>query len=142
MKKYLLPSIWGLFVWILATLFFILFGNKVLYPPGTHEFTISLILLVACTGVVLWLVTTAYLIFDKTDHASLKFGIIGTIIGLTLDTFSISYHSFIFPALDESQVISFTAWMAIAYALYLVIPIMMDQNRRKKNYRLNVTNKC
>ena len=80
----------------------------------------------------MWGVTYVYLLFDKSENAALKFGVIGSIIGLSLDTFSLSNHHFIFPQLDDSQVIAFTAWMSFAYALYLLIPAII--NRKRSTY--------
>ncbi|MBO8157517.1 MAG: DUF5367 family protein [Bacillaceae bacterium] len=121
----------GVLVWFFATMFFVLFGERVLFSPGTENFITSIILLVIGTGLLLWGVTYVYLLFDKSNNAPLKFGIIGTIIGLSLDTFSLSNHSLVFPKLDEPQVIAFTAWMSFAYALYLFIPAMINKQRIK-----------
>lgn len=131
MKKYLITALWGVFIWFFATLFFVFFGEHVLFSPGKENFTTSILLLVLGTGLLLWGVTYIYLFFDKSKNAPLKFGIIGTIIGLSLDTFSISNHQLIFPKLDESKVIAFTTWMSFAYALYLFIPAMINQQRIK-----------
>lgn len=127
MKGYLFTSLWGVLVWVFATLFFRLFGEHVLFSPVTNEFFISIFLLLVGTSIILWVVTYVYLLFDKTNNAALKFGVIGTIIGLALDTFSLSYHHVVFPKLDDSQVIAFTAWMSFAYALYLFIPLMINR---------------
>ncbi|PKR85351.1 DUF5367 family protein [Heyndrickxia camelliae] len=131
MKGYLITVLWGVLVWFFATMFFVLFGEHVLFSPGTENFTISILLLVIITGLFLWGITYIYLLLDKTKNAPLKFGIIGTIIGLTLDTFSLSNYNLIFPKLDDTQVIAFTAWMSFAYALYLFIPAMINQQRMK-----------
>jgi hypothetical protein len=131
MKGYLFTAIWGVIVWSFATIFFVLFGEHVLFSPGTNKFIFSLFLLILGTGALLCGVTFVYLLFDKTENAALKFGVIGTIIGLSLDAFSLSNHYFIFPKLDNLQVIAFTAWMSFAYALYLLIPIMINQLKRK-----------
>lgn len=131
MKSYLYTAIWGVLVWLFATIFFMVFGEHVLFNPGTNEFIFSILLLLVATGALLWGVTYLYLIFDKTNYASLRFGIIGTIIGLSLDTFSLSNHHFIFPKLDDSQVIAFTAWMSFAYALYLLIPVSINYQKNK-----------
>lgn len=127
MKGYLFTAIWGVFVWLFATFFFRFFGEHVLFSPKTSEFVISTFLLLAGTAVLLWGVTFVYVLFDKTNYAALKFGILGTIIGLALDTFSLSNHDFFFPKLNDSQVIAFTAWMSFAYALYLLIPSFVHQ---------------
>lgn len=131
MKGYLIPILWGVLVWFVATMFFVFFGERVLFSPGTKNFTTSILLLVTGTGLLLWGVTYIYLLFDKSMNAPLKFGIIGTIIGLSLDTISLSNHNLIFPKLDDPQVIAFTAWMSFAYALYLCIPVMINQQRIK-----------
>ncbi|HWO97560.1 MAG TPA: DUF5367 family protein [Bacillus sp. (in: firmicutes)] len=133
MKSYVFTAIWGVFVWLFATVFFVLFGEHVLFSPGTNAFVFSLLTLLTGTGVLLWGVTHVYLIFDKTDNSALRFGITGTIIGLVLDTFSLSNHSIIFPQLDDSQVISFTAWMSFAYALYLFIPLIINHLKKKQS---------
>lgn len=127
MKGYLFTAMWGVLVWLFATLFFRFFGEHVLFSPVTSEFVFSISLLLVGTSALLWGVTYVYLLFDKTNNAPLKFGVIGTIIGLALDTFSLSNHHIVFPKLDDSQVIAFTAWMSFAYALYLFIPLMFNQ---------------
>lgn len=134
MKGYLFTAIWGVFVWLFATIFFVLFGERVLFSPGSSEFILSILLLLFGTGALLWGVTYVYLLFDKSDHASIKFGVMGSIIGLSLDVFSLSNHPFIFPKLNDTQIISFTVWMSLAYALYLLIPVMI--NELKKNRRI------
>lgn len=135
MKGYPFTIICGVLVWFVATMFFVIFGEHVLYRPGTSHYAISLSLLVVGTGVLLWAVTHIYLRFDQTDHAALKFGIIGSIIGLALDTFSLSFHNVLFAKLDDSQVIAFTAWMSFAYALYLIIPALINQSRSRYVYK-------
>ena len=129
MKGYLFTALSGVLVWFFATMFFVLLGDRVLFSPGTDKYGISILLLVVGTGCLLWGVTYVYLLFDKSKNAALKFGIIGSIIGLSLDTLSLSNHNLIFPKLDDSQVIAFTAWMSFAYALYLLIPTMINQKR-------------
>ncbi|MFP3917664.1 DUF5367 family protein [Lysinibacillus telephonicus] len=133
MNSYLKTSLFGFIVWLFATLFFVLFGEYVLYAPGSKGFLVSLTLLLLSTGALLYFATRIYMLFDKTKHAPLKFGLVGTIIGLTLDMFSISNYKTVFPSLEPSQVISFTAWMSFAYALYLIIPIMMEMKTLKTN---------
>lgn len=131
MRQYLITIFWGLFVWLFATLFFVFFGEYVLFSPQTEKFITSILLLLVGTALLLWLVTKIYVLFDRSKHALLKFGIIGSIIGLALDTFSISNHHRVFPKLDETQIIAFTAWMSFAYALYLLIPGVMYFKRIK-----------
>ncbi|MGG3574096.1 DUF5367 family protein [Bacillus gobiensis] len=133
MKNYLYTALWGVIVWFFATIFFVLIGDRVLYSPGTSAFTISIVFLLIGTGILLSGVTYVYLIFDKSENAALKFGLIGTIIGLTLDTFSISNHHVIFPKLNDSQVIAFTAWMTFAYALFLIIPTIINERKKRQS---------
>ncbi|MED3575768.1 DUF5367 family protein [Cytobacillus praedii] len=131
MKGHFLTVIWGVIVWFLATLFFVLFGDQVLFSPGTSSFVISTLILIAGTGVLLIAVTFLYLTFDQSKNAAMKFGIIGTIIGLSLDTLAISYHQIVFPELNHSQIIAFTIWMSFAYALYLIIPILINELKKR-----------
>ncbi|MGN7403672.1 DUF5367 family protein [Cytobacillus praedii] len=131
MKGHFLTVLWGVIVWFLATMFFVLFGNQVLFSPGTSSFVISTLILIAGTGVLLFAVTFLYLFFDRSRNAALRFGIIGTIIGLSLDTFSIAFHEMIFPELSHSQIIAFTVWMSFAYALYLIIPLLINEVKKR-----------
>jgi hypothetical protein len=118
---------WGFVVWLFATLFFRLFGEYVLFPPLSSAFWISTILLWIGTAAVLWGATHTYRMADKSNQAPLKFGVIGTMVGLALDTFSLTFHPVVFPQLDDAQVIAFTVWLSFAYALYLFIPFMIQQ---------------
>ncbi|MFT4412226.1 DUF5367 family protein [Fredinandcohnia humi] len=131
MKRYLFTSIWGVGIWFFATLFFVFFGENVLFSPGSTSFVFSLILLLLGTGILLLGLTYVYLRYDKSENAALRFGVIGTIIGLSLDTISLSNHTNLFPKLENYQVIAFTAWMSFAYALYLIIPLVVSQLNRK-----------
>lgn len=132
MKNYVFTIVWGIIVWSLATLFFRLFGDKVLFSPVSNEFIFSTITLLLGTAMLLFGVINLYLFFDKSTNAPLKFGVIGTIIGLILDTFSISNHHLVFPTLNEAQVIAFTIWMSFAYALYLLIPLFLSKKSLKE----------
>lgn len=131
MKKYVLTVFWAILVWFCATMFFVLFGERVLFTPGTDSFLISTFILLIGTAILLLILTYLYLLFDKSEDAALKFGLIGTILGLSLDMFSLSNHQIIFPQLNESQIISFTVWMSFAYALYLIIPTIIHQRKKK-----------
>ncbi|MDR4185937.1 hypothetical protein FO521_02075 [Bacillus pseudomycoides] len=55
----------------------------------------------------------------------------GTGIGLFLDTFILYSSSSICSTLSSQQVLSFAIWMAIAYALYLFIPVWMERSFAK-----------
>lgn len=131
MNGHFFTLLWGVFVWFFATMFFVLFGKHVLFSPGTNSFLISTILLIAGTGVLLIAITYLYLLFDRSRNAAVKFGIIGTILGLILDTYSLAYHQFVFPELNHSQIIAFAVWMSFAYALYLIIPLIINQIQKR-----------
>lgn len=64
---------------------------------------------------------------DTTKYAVIKLGICGTAIGLTLDSYILYNSSNIFSQLSSQQIMSFTIWMVIAYALYLIIPFVMER---------------
>lgn len=131
MKGYGVTVLWGLLVWFGATLFFVLFGKQVLFSPGTPSFIMSTFMLVAATAIVLLAVTRLYLRFDESGNAALKFGIVGTMVGLILDAFSLANHQHVFPRLSESQIIAFACWMSFAYALYLIIPAILQERMKK-----------
>ncbi|SOC18193.1 hypothetical protein SAMN05880501_11061 [Ureibacillus xyleni] len=137
MKNFLKPLIFGLFVWFFATMFFVFLGKYVLITPGEEGYFVSLIILLLGTGILLYFTTKIYMLFDKTKYGPLKFGLIGTIIGLTLDTLSLSNYEIIFEKLETSQVISFAAWMCCAYALYIVIPLIINLKVEQTN-KLNI----
>ncbi|WP_156416278.1 DUF5367 family protein [Cytobacillus dafuensis] len=93
---------------------------------------IHILILIVGTGILLFAVTYLYSLFDKAENASLRFGVIGTIMGLILDTFALSNHHYIFPQLRESQIIAFTTWMSFAYALYLIIPFIINELKKRR----------
>ena len=64
---------------------------------------------------------------DTTKYAVIKLGICGTAIGLILDTYILYNSSNLFSQFSSQQIMSFTIWMAIAYALYLIIPFVMER---------------
>ncbi|GEN86685.1 DUF5367 family protein [Oceanobacillus sp. FSL W8-0428] len=132
MKTYLFTAAWGVIVWIIATLFFRIFGEDVLFTPGTDAFMYSTAILLVGTAILLTLVIYLYTLFDKKDYAAIRFGIVGTMTGLVLDSFVFSNYQMIFPNLDETQIIAFSSWMSFAYALYLVIPFLFQQRSRQK----------
>lgn len=132
MKTYLFTAAWGVIVWGAATLFFRIFGEAVLVPPGTDAFMYSSGALLVGTAILLTLVIYLYTLFDKKDYAAIRFGIVGTMIGLVLDSFVFSNYQMIYPDLSEPQVIAFSSWMSFAYALYLVIPFLFQQKVRQK----------
>nr|WP_279664940.1 DUF5367 family protein [Ectobacillus ponti] len=107
-------------------MFFVWFGGRVLISPDGDGYVLRMILLLAGTGLLLAVAAYLYQLLDRTPHASLRFGFIGTIVGLLLDTWSLSNYASMFPGLDEKQVIAFTAWMSFAYALYLIIPALLN----------------
>src|SRR5699024_12075712 len=102
MKDYVFTAMWGILVWLFATLFFRIFGEYVLFDPGTLVFVVSFLLLLIGTSVLLCGITFVYLLIDKANNAALRFGILGTIMGLVFDTFSLSNHHFDFLELDPS----------------------------------------
>lgn len=126
MKSFYKAAISGVIVWICAIMFFVFFGEFVLFRPGTNDFLISTILLLIGTGALLWGVTYVYSKFDQSENSPLRFGMMGTVIGLIFDSFSLANYHSIFPNLDDSQVIAFTVWMSFAYALYLIIPTFIN----------------
>ncbi|RPF50710.1 DUF5367 family protein [Aquisalibacillus elongatus] len=134
MKAHLFTVLWAFLIWLFATLFFMFMGEYVLHPPGTDAFIYSIILLTVGTGALLLLITLMYMQFDKSENAPLKLGIVGTVIGLTLDSFSLSFYGAVFPNLKQSQVISFSVWMSAAYALYLLIPILINKKRGQMSF--------
>ncbi len=66
---------------------------------------------------------------DTTKYAVIKLGICGTAIGLILDTYILYNSSNLFSQFSSQQIISFTIWMVIAYALYLIIPFVMERKK-------------
>lgn len=119
------PFISGFVIWLAATSFFIFFGKQVLVAPTNRYFFLTFLLLEIGTALVLFLLTLLYRKWDKNQNALLRFGIIGSIVGLALDAVSLSNHAWFFPNLSAEQLLSFAIWMCFAYALYLAIPSMM-----------------
>ncbi len=68
-------------------IFFRIFGEDVLFTPGTDAFMYSIAILLVGTAILLTLVIYLYTLFDKKDYAAIRFGIVGTMTGLVLDSF-------------------------------------------------------
>ncbi|MFL0506565.1 DUF5367 family protein [Ureibacillus sp. 179-F W5.1 NHS] len=132
MKSFYIAAISGVVVWICAIMFFVFFGEFVLFSPGTNEFLTSTILLLIGTGLLLWGVTYIYAKIDQSENSPLRFGMMGTVIGLVFDSISLANYHSIFPNLDDTQVIAFTVWMSFAYALYLIIPSFINYLQKTK----------
>ncbi|MGO4899087.1 DUF5367 family protein [Bacillus sp. GM2] len=128
-EKLGLALVFSFVVWLGATVFFMLFGSAVLAEPGQDAFMLRFLLLEAGTFTLLYAVILAYRRVDKSRFAAVKLGIVGSAVGLFLDTFSLWHHSLIFPALSKGQVIGFAVWMVFAYAMYLTIPLILEKRR-------------
>ena len=81
------------------------------------------------TAIALYFVMWLYKRLDTTKYAVIKLGICGTAIGLILDTYILYNSSNLFSQFSSQQIISFTIWMVIAYALYLIIPCIIQYKR-------------
>ncbi len=81
------------------------------------------------TAIALYFVMWLYQKLDTSKYAVIKLGICGTAIGLTLDSYILYHSSNIFSQLTSQQIMSFTIWMVIAYALYLIIPFVMERKK-------------
>ncbi|MEI4621030.1 DUF5367 family protein [Bacillus pfraonensis] len=115
-------------IWFAASIFFYVFGAAVLVEISAPSFMNRLLFLEIGTALSLYIVMWLYQKIDSSRYALIKLGIFGTGIGLFLDTFLLYYSSSIFSALSSQQILSFTIWMVIAYALYLFIPIWMEHS--------------
>ncbi|MFC8149549.1 DUF5367 family protein [Bacillus paralicheniformis] len=128
-EKLGLTLVFSFVVWLGATVFFMLFGSAVLAEPGQDAFMLRFLLLEAGTFALLYAVILAYRRVDKSRFAAVKLGIVGSAVGLFLDTFSLWHHSWILPALSKGQVSGFAVWMVFAYAMYLMIPFILEKRR-------------
>ncbi|PFA25160.1 MULTISPECIES: DUF5367 family protein [Bacillus cereus group] len=127
-NKWWVTILFSVGIWFAASTFFYVFGAAVLVEISAPSFINSLLLLEISTAICLYAAMWLYRKIDSSRNALIKLGIFGTAIGLLLDTFILYYSASIFPALSSQQILSFTIWMVIAYALYLFIPLWMERN--------------
>ncbi|PFK43875.1 hypothetical protein COI93_08950 [Bacillus cereus] len=127
-NKWWITILFSVGIWFAASTFFYVFGAAVLVEISAPSFINRLLLLEISTAICLYAVMWLYRKIDSSRNALIKLGIIGTAIGLFLDTFILYYSASIFPTLSLQQILSFTIWMVIAYALYLFIPLWMERN--------------
>jgi hypothetical protein len=73
------------------------------------------------TGIVLYLIGLLYRKIDRSPRALLRFGLIGSAVGLMLDSVSLSLHPLFFPGMNRDQVLAFSVWMVFAYGLFLLM---------------------
>ncbi|MED3396652.1 DUF5367 family protein [Bacillus wiedmannii] len=116
-------------IWFIASTFFVVFGSLVLLEYTSNRFFLQMTLLELGTAIALYFVMWLYQKMDTSKYAVIKLGICGTAIGLTLDSYILYNSSNIFSQLSSQQIMSFTIWMVIAYALYLIIPLVMERKR-------------
>ncbi|MGG2092725.1 DUF5367 family protein [Bacillus sp. S13(2024)] len=131
-EKLSLTILFSVGIWMGATAFFFLFGKFVLVSITSSMFITRLIILEIATAVALYGIMLLYKRLDPSQYSTIKLGIFGTAIGLFLDTFIIYYSSHIFSALSSQQILSFVAWMLLAYVLYLLLPIWIERTSIKE----------
>lgn len=119
--------LFSMLVWLGATLFFVFFGSMVLVDPDQQNFLPAFLLLELATAVVLYIVFVIFRKLDPSPYAVVKLGVIGSAVGLILDTFVLWNRDFFFSKISNEQLLAFTIWMAFAYGLYLLIPLLMSK---------------
>ncbi len=125
-KKYAPAVLAGFLVWGIVTALFRWIGPAVLTELADPRFPLVFAALEAAAAVS---ITAAVLLFRKWDsspRSALRFGVIGSTIGLLLDTLSLWQHDWFFPRFTQGQLLSFTVWMTFAYGLFLLIPAAQD----------------
>ncbi|WP_242229240.1 DUF5367 family protein [Bacillus cereus group sp. BfR-BA-01329] len=124
-----LTILFSIGIWLCASVFFIIFGSSVLLEYTSNRFFLQLMFLELGTAIALYCVMWLYKKLDTTKYAVIKLGICGTAIGLILDTYILYNSSNLFSQFSSQQIISFTIWMVIAYALYLIIPCIIQYKK-------------
>lgn len=110
--------LFGLSVWLLATLTFSFWG---------HTFFIikkPLIVFSLFFGTIPILYVLQKWIFNKFNlnkNEKLKSTILMSLPGMFLDTLCINYHSFVFPSFSFEQAITLASWVLWVYAIVLTI---------------------
>ncbi|MFD5261597.1 DUF5367 family protein [Bacillus wiedmannii] len=127
--KLWLTILFSIGIWFVASAFFVVFGSSVLLEYTSNRFFLQMALLELGTAIALYFVMWLYQKLDTSKYAVIKLGICGTAIGLILDSYILYNSSRIFSQLSSQQIISFTIWMVIAYAFYLLIPLVMERKK-------------
>ncbi|MFC5701956.1 hypothetical protein ACFPVX_11715 [Cohnella faecalis] len=118
----------ALAVWIVSTLFFSLFGDWVLGEVGEANFGSSLFLLEILTFLVLigLSLVVRLRLFPEKGSAT-RFGFTAAAVGLLLDTFTVMKREQVFPDFSEQQHHAWSVWMTLAYAMFLLVPAVVDR---------------
>lgn len=127
-EKLGLTLLFSILVWLGATLFFVFFGSLVLVDAYQQSFVFPFVLLEVATAVVLYLVFVIFRKLDPSPYAVVKLGIVGSAVGLIIDTFVLWNRDVFFAGLTNEQLLTFTIWMAFAYGLYLLMPLFMAKH--------------
>ncbi|CAI6078820.1 hypothetical protein [Cohnella sp. JJ-181] len=128
LRQMLILTGMGVAMWALGTLFFMLFGDWVLVAAEDRQFGASLFLLEALTAlVILGVALVVRLRLFRTPGSATRFGFIGAATGLLLDAFVLLYRDEVLYDLDQGQYHTFTVWMTLAYALFLLLPAIADR---------------
>lgn len=127
--KLWLTILFSIGIWFVASAFFVVFGSSVLLEYTSNRFFLQMALLELGTAIALYFIMWLYQKLDTSKYAVIKLGICGTAIGLILDSYILYNSSRIFSQLSSQQIISFIIWMVIAYAFYLLIPLVMERKK-------------
>ncbi|MFC5528662.1 hypothetical protein [Cohnella yongneupensis] len=127
MRQRIIMAGLGASVWAVSTLFFLLLGDWIL-PSEGERLGSSLFLLLLLTFLLLIgaAVFVRLRVFREKGSAT-RFGYVATVIGLVLNSITISNRDSVFPKFDSFQHQSFTVWMTAAYALTLIVPAIVDR---------------
>lgn len=128
-KKLWITILFSVGIWFVASAFFIVLGSSVLEEYTSSKFFLHMTFLELGTAVAIYFVMWLYEKLDSSKYAVIKLGICSTAIGLILDSYILYNSSSILSQLSSQQIISFTIWMVIAYALYLIIPLVMERKK-------------
>ncbi|AEI38873.1 DUF5367 family protein [Paenibacillus mucilaginosus] len=108
--------VWGLVLWLAATLIFRFFGHFLMDAGSPVLLGTSFILAVP---LIYGCIFPLYALLGVPSGGRIRMSVRIALPGMFLDIFSLAFHSYVFPSLPPEGIPLLAAWLLWAYGLIL-----------------------
>jgi uncharacterized membrane protein YidH (DUF202 family) len=115
-------------MWVVVTLFFMLFGDWFLLGIGDAYFGASLVLLEM--PMFLLLIFLALFVRNRLFRqrgSATRFGVIAATVGLLIGAITIWHRAQVYSDFDDDQHQAYAIWLMLSYALTIIVPAVVDR---------------
>lgn len=121
--RWLLALAYGLVLWAVVVGLVMLVGRWILPGTNSGSLVLALAAIELATAVVVAIVTVDYLRRSGATSVAdgLRFGVVGSIAGTTLDGLLLLATDFDLPGISEDKTLTFAAALFFGYAVFLLV---------------------